>query len=327
MKAEHGHDGGTDHAQRGVDTLRTREPGEGSVLILALWTLFFLGALVVAVGAHVSAALRVAEQLKNVTELRYLARAGVERAAMEIAADTNAWDGTGQAAWNNGADRFVIDDLGGGEVSVTYARVPMEGQAVTNTGVIGEEGKINVNEADQDILEAAFTVLGGAEESRAARICEALQAYRKQRGELLTSESSKGYPPEPRAGQGRLQSVQELLLVTGAELDTELFSRVEPYLTVFGSGRINVNAADVRVLRCCAEAYPAFRERIEEIIRAREAGQHFETREAFGAFAFMTVRSTCFGGVATARLHGGQGRFKIAFVVDREARKIFWQEQ
>ncbi|MDP6491790.1 MAG: hypothetical protein QGG69_08500, partial [Kiritimatiellia bacterium] len=53
----------------------------GSVLILALWVLFFLAALALAVGAHVSAALTLAGFMRQDVRGYHLARAGVTHAA------------------------------------------------------------------------------------------------------------------------------------------------------------------------------------------------------------------------------------------------------
>ena len=63
------------------------------MLILALWTLFFLGALALAVGSRVSGSLRLAHAMKVNMTAYALARAGAERAVMEIMINSTNWDG------------------------------------------------------------------------------------------------------------------------------------------------------------------------------------------------------------------------------------------
>ena len=59
------------------------QAGAGSVFILVLWTLFFLGALALAVGTLVGANINQAAFTKSRTTARMLAKAGVERARFE----------------------------------------------------------------------------------------------------------------------------------------------------------------------------------------------------------------------------------------------------
>ena len=83
----------------------------GSVLILTLWVLFFLAALAVAIGGHVSSNMKVATKIKNRVAAYYLARAGVEKAVTEARSDSNAWDSINEP-WSSGEDFFhdVVSD-------------------------------------------------------------------------------------------------------------------------------------------------------------------------------------------------------------------------
>ena len=53
--------------------------------------------------------------------------------------------------------------------------------------------------------------------------------------------------PSYRAGNGEMRSVSELRTV--AYMTPELYLAVEPYLTVWGSGNINIHTAPARILR------------------------------------------------------------------------------
>ena len=95
-----------------------------SVFILALWTLFLLGALALAVGSYVSADLKLAGRLKTRTTAYYLARAGVEKAIMEIMRNADMGNASSKS-WSD-------VPLGDGAFSVKYSRVA--GTIVTNCG-------------------------------------------------------------------------------------------------------------------------------------------------------------------------------------------------
>ncbi len=300
--------------------------GGGSVLILALWTLFFLAALALAVGAHVAGALRLAGGLRQDAGPAALARAGVAQAMAVIAADTNAWDGAGTGAWNGDADAFRGLAVGDGAVDVYWVGRDPEGGAVTNWGVVGVESRLNINRADRRILAVVFRRLGQVSASRAEALVEALDAYRRAKRERereLTSESGSGYAPA-KAGGGDVESLLELSLVDGME--PVLLDRLRPYLTVLGSGRLNVNAADLELMRCGAEAYPAARDAVTRIEEARRRGEVLREESAAGNVAFLTVRSTAFRGLAQGSRAGSERAAVVEFAVGREGRVLYWHE-
>ena len=101
----------------------------GSVLILSVWALFFLGALALAVGSYVSANLSLAGGLSKDLAGSHLARAGIERAIAELACDTNQWD----AFTENWADPelFEQSSLPSGEFSVSHRTVSGSGTVST----------------------------------------------------------------------------------------------------------------------------------------------------------------------------------------------------
>ena len=186
-------------------------PGGGSVLILALWSLFFLGALAVAVGGHVSAHLRLAGELKTGTTAGFLARAGVERAVMAVKLDET-----------NNYERVFRDNdsVPGGVFSVTCAFMDTDsGMIATNYGVICESRKININRSVESEDEARLAVITGFPDM-AARIA----AYLENKRNMLAKQDEVAYP-------ARFESLQELLLVDGVTYS--LFLTLEPHVTVF----------------------------------------------------------------------------------------------
>ena len=67
--------------------LRTLYFEKGSIVIVVLWSLFFLSALAIAINAHIRPQLDLAEKLIGRTKMYYLARAGVKRAILEVKND------------------------------------------------------------------------------------------------------------------------------------------------------------------------------------------------------------------------------------------------
>ena len=88
-----------------------------SVLILALWALFFLGALALAAAAYVSASIEMTRFLKNESRAYYLARAGVDYAVAVV--------GTNYLSYSNNPALFENQHLGNDleTFSVKYAFV------------------------------------------------------------------------------------------------------------------------------------------------------------------------------------------------------------
>jgi len=300
--------------------------GDGSVLILALWVLFFLAALAVAVGAHVSAALRLAGAMHQDARAYPAARAGVAYAALQVACNTNQWDGWGEEAWNSDTATFSDQEIGeGGLFSILHTVETPEG-VVTNAGLVGAESRINIGRRpDAAIFQAFMTRVGGVSGGQAESLYDALLAYRKAKLQrLLTMQTANGYPESDHGEDAPLDSVHELLLVDG--MDESIFALIEPYVTVFGSGFINANTASSELLLSCAEAYPLSKDRIVEIIAERESAP-LRSSAQLSSIAFLSVRSTAFYGLAVGRTARGDEMAQIEFVVDSKGQRRYWHEQ
>ncbi len=183
----------------------------GSVLILALWTLFFLGALAMAVGAHVSAAIRRATALRDSTTAYYLARCGIERAIFALeTGTTNDWSGTTSEYWSKDSEI-----AGYGRFSVVSVR-SADGRSETNQGVIALSCKTNINNLSdfKALLEEKIGT------GPALKINDAVMEYRQNKKTLTLQDVN-----------GKFESIYELLLVPGMGLET--FTQIEPYITVY----------------------------------------------------------------------------------------------
>lgn len=336
----------------------------GSILILALWTLFFLGALALAVGAHVSANLKLAGSLKARAVSLCLAAAGVERAIMEAmsASDTNVVEGLTAGCWNNNEEIFREAILEHGRFSVHYTVTSeADGSAgvVTNYGIVGEERKINVNKAKPELLASLIRNVGEKSLSDASEIASNIRTNPPawEQGAAPGKKSAQGLTPAP-ASEYYYGSLYELPLVR--DVDQELFVRIKPYLTVCGSGAINLNIADGVVLESLAECLMdlgwvtardarGFAREIERVRPWRSWEEFYASsistesknnvRNIDKFVAGLVLRSSCFSGTAVGRAgnSGGYGteamgasdpfaESRVEFVADKEGNKLFWHE-
>ena len=218
---------------------RISNPECGSVLILALWALFFLGALAVAVGSHVAGALNAARYARREMHAHFLARAGAERAILEVINNPTNWNGTTEDRFRSDEVLFRSnDDIDGGVFSVYYVYVSTnDAMAVTNYGVVCEGSRLNINKAGHARLTAVFRDRGGVAESDAAEIASSIKDWRDKDDDALTGGAedayyttlSEGYP----CANGPFRRPEELLLVKG--ITREIYEVVSPYVTVYGA--------------------------------------------------------------------------------------------
>ncbi|NQT93313.1 MAG: general secretion pathway protein GspK [Lentisphaerae bacterium] len=335
-----------------IDSIRGRRRG-GSALILALWTLFFLAILALAVGAHVSANLELARALRDGTLTRMAARVGVETAISLVHADSNEWDAATES-WCSDEETFRDVPAGADRFSVVHAFFLSTGAIATNYGVADEERRIHLNLANRSLLKALGEIACELEPEVAEALADAIIDWRDTDDHPLTGGAEKDYYAglaEPyTCHDGDLQVERELLLVKGME--PELFLKMEPHVTVFGSGKINANTADAVVLECVAHSRggdEGTRNSLVKKIEAfRSAGNFFDEPGAAigrklndfagltgeeasllnGMSGLLTVGSTCFRGLAVGRVEGVDAAgTRIDFVFDRGTReKLYWYE-
>ncbi len=345
-------------------TSRMREDGparRGSVLILALWVVFFLAALALATGSHVGALLRTTERMQARVQARALAAAGAAQAAAVIMGQaTNAWDGVAESAWNRQERVFKQVALPDGRFfSVVFPGHGGHPAEKRLYGVCGEEARINLNRASPVLLMGLFEKVGelGAEEAR-RQVAALLELRGDTPDEALTGGSGSGYSQgvakRSVAAGSPLLHVEALRTV----MDEAGYARIRPYVTVHGGGMINLNAADAVVLQVLgasvasldggADAERAAAGLVEKIVRTRDGGKAFEKAEYVlirtalqpltvdeehvlaKMASLLGVRSSAFGG--TARLEDpedvdGEPALQVDFVWDVEQRTfVTWRE-
>jgi general secretion pathway protein K len=332
--------------------VRASAPSSGSVLILALWALAFLGALAVAVSAIVSASVETARAVRAATAGRHAVRAEIETALAEALEQTNSM-GHAAGCWNTDPAVFRgALDFGDGQAGafrVFYTYHDASGNCVTNDGVTCESARINVNRLSDRSVRAMFghlvRIQGGLDTLAAEQLVSAIRDWTDadddETDAMLTGGSESGYyatrTPSYGCHNGPLDSAEELLLVRG--MTPELFDAIAPYITVYGRGeKVHVNMAALPVLRCAALAAG-----IDEgqaaalaaaLVKARPRDDLDGFEDVFGKSGplrnvrrYLTTRAESWRGTAEGGTANGAPGTRVDFVYDsRRNAIVMWRE-
>ncbi len=192
--------------------MRVDDMKKGSVLIVVLWALFFLGALAVSIGTKAAASIRLAEHLKAASMVNHVASAGVARAVAAIrSGNEEILAGSGSEYWSR--DNPAVE---GGVFSVVFLDMYDDQQSVTNYGVICESSRTNIN----NMTQVRGLLQNMADRASAEGLVENVRQYRLAKKALTKGRSN-----------GKFESIYEILLVDG--MNDELFEEMEPSVTVF----------------------------------------------------------------------------------------------
>jgi general secretion pathway protein K len=215
----------------------------GSMLVMALWVLSLLSLFALSLGTGVRQKATLLSRLSTLDALYPIAYSGVEHAKSLVRADystdidilTDGW------AFRPSAERRT--PIAGGSFSFVTPGI---------SAVVDEERKVNLNRANPQIVSRLLQQVSGLEKDQAEDLVYCLIDW-------MDSDSFFGHPeygaeasyyeglPEPyTAKNSAYESMDELMLVKG--MTPEVFERLRPYVTVYGSGQVNVNTASREVL-------------------------------------------------------------------------------
>ena len=119
-------------------------------------------------------------------------------------------------------------------------------------GARDEESKININLVKPEIISIVFQALAKLDEDEANEIAYSIVDWRDPDSFLINpsygAEDDYYDEKEPpyEAKDAHFQVVEELLLVRG--MDEKIFDQVKDYITIFGSGAVNINTASREIL-------------------------------------------------------------------------------
>jgi type II secretory pathway component PulK len=228
--------------------LSIRNSQNGSVLIFVVWAILLLSLFTASLGSRMFFTLGLTERLSEQLSATYLARAAVQYAALELERDgSGAVDGFSDL-WSSHPSVFRDHSLADGWFRVT---APEPSGSEPRYGVTDEERYLNLNTVPADILQRFFELAGGMQKGEANQLAAAVEDWRdedtrqRQDGAEGFYYRSLGNPYDCK--DGPFEHVEELLLVRG--VTPTIYALLEPHVTVFGSGSLNLNTAGRMALR------------------------------------------------------------------------------
>ena len=231
-----------------------RRTEASSILVVSLWVISILSAFAISAGYQVRQKITLADRLNYRAWLYGLAETGVSKAIEKLKEDKieDGFD-THYDMGANEAFRFQDKEVaGGGSFLVAYEqRDLIEGTSELRFGLIDEERKLNLNTVDAQVM-SRFLQLLEVEEDTANEIANGIVDWRDSDSFLTHPNygAEDDYYEDLKFSYGAkdqpFETFQELLLVRG--MTPDIFNRMRDYVTVFGSGAINVNTAPREVL-------------------------------------------------------------------------------
>ena len=225
----------------------------GSILLLALWSLCLLGVFSVYLGYGARQKIFLVQRLNSRDSLYFIADAGLKQAIKEIRNDSILEQDSLNEDFYNNQSVFKDREVGLGKFSVSNI-YPDNKELIlkTNYGVIDEERKLNLNNAELEDIQRLIEIVSGFEDIDARGLAASIVDWRDEDSELsipLGSAEDRFYrnlanPYE--AKDGNLQVFDELLMVRG--MTREILDKLKNYITIYGNGNLNINTATREVL-------------------------------------------------------------------------------
>ena len=298
----------------------------GVILLVVLWSFVLIGIIagvtVYSIKLEFKKAIYRLEEIKNL----YLINAGITMVKWELNRDRNQYDSLTEP-WKTNPEAYH-------SVNIEHGTYTLE--------VEDEQGKINLNAGNPIIFE---NYIKNRKLGRTAEIIDSVADWtdpdtekrldggeRDYYGDLTPARLCKGTP---------FDTLYELLLVKG--MDANIFSSIKNDLTVYGSGRININTCGPTVLRAIPGISPSI---ADAIISYRKGMDEKEGTEDDGFFAsvgditrvvpsvvyqrmshFVTVRSEFFRVNLTAR--AGKIIKRVECIIKKlpyTTEVIYWRE-
>ncbi len=235
---------------------------KGLILITTLWMVAILAVFAVSIGRQSAISLKLTSYDIDKLKAYFIARAGIIRVLAEkrLEYKNNLSIGVDALSqpWANNTKLFDRHRFGDGSYTVGY-EYPLPKKSddipVTLYGFMDEESKININTASDETI-SNLLLYFDIDEDDAMDIAGAIIDWRDMDNDVASSEDRLLYGAENTYYQGLLQgydcknsdfdTIYELLLVRG--IAPRILNMIKPYITIFGSGKININSASEPVL-------------------------------------------------------------------------------
>ncbi|HNQ51244.1 MAG TPA: type II secretion system protein GspK [Candidatus Omnitrophota bacterium] len=303
-----------------------------SVLMIALWSLFILASFAVTLGYQVRQKMVLVKRLESRNTLTSIAEAAIPAGIAEIRKFSEAESFSLKDSWSSNP---AFKDMAVASGTCSFVRDPAEPSAPEETagyGLVDEESKVNVNTADMGVLAALMQAALGVDDTQAQALAASLIDWRDADSALvipLGSAEDSYYRNEkfPYEAKDALFEVpDEIRLVKG--FDANIFEKLEKYITIYGSGRVNVNTAGKVVLYSIGLPLKAV-EKILEVRAGKDGAAGTSDDSAFAGIGDVAPAVTKDGGFSPAEvaalnnaLNARATVVSTAFTVTAEGRSL-----
>ena len=221
------------------------------VLFFALWVLGILAILAVSVAAGIRQKVFLVARLDERSRMNYLLQAAVKKTAgyihMQMEVNSFEFSPAVKMGLLNNADELSSIKLGHDSAGVGYL---LDDSKSLRWGVVDEESKINLNKTDPLTLTNLLSLVLSLSNEDAAKLARALLDWRQYGESELNGFFSDDYYstlqyPYPKKNAD-YETLDEILLVKG--MDKKMYDRLINYVTIYGSGAVNINTASREVL-------------------------------------------------------------------------------
>ncbi|MDD5729679.1 MAG: type II secretion system protein GspK [Candidatus Omnitrophica bacterium] len=220
---------------------------KGQVVIISLWMLVILSVLAISLGHRVSMALKLNQYRVNKLKALYLAKAGVNRAIIEIAADkTPDFDAlTDNWANNSTAFQKIFLNANLNEFAVVSYDTNQDNNTTTIFGIIDEQRKININSANEFLL---LALLEKYKVENPEDVTTNILIWRGEKEDAREVYKQAGYP----AKKDKFSNIEELQLIPG--ITAADYQNLKISATVSGDGSLNINTVPQETLSIVTDA-------------------------------------------------------------------------
>jgi len=240
--------------------MKLRTDQNGMVLLMVLVIVALLSSLLVEFAFSTFVDLRLTETYRDSTRAYYLAKGGIRAGRMLLQDDKNNYDSLDEL-WSQGVTNYPVGD---GNVSI---HIEDQGGKL-DLNLIYNKSTLGPNPVNRDRMERLFTNLqlnnpGGLVDS----LLDWIDADDTPGPDGAEDQYYMSLDPPYHCKNGPLDSLDELALIKG--FTPEVITAIRPYVTVYGSEKININTASAEVLMAYSDSPEIDQTAAEDIINMR----------------------------------------------------------
>lgn len=297
----------------------------GMVLLLVLVIITLLSALLSEFAFSTLIDMRLTETFRDTTRAEYLARGGITAGRMILQTDRNSYDANDDPneLWAVGVQDYPL-----AEGAVTVKIDDLDGRLLLNK-LVDPLGNPDSVYRDRFVRLCNELALDNPD-ALADALIDWLDPDHVTGPAGAEDADYLARTPPYEATDGPLQSIEELVLIRG--FNAETVARISPFVSSFGSAKLNINTAAPELLRSWdAEATTA----VEALLNRRSEGPFKsieELSDTLGVEMFTAInRNGDLAVKSSYYLINSQGRFndgvrRMQAIVNKSNDQLLWQK-